>query len=92
MLVQFRRQVRAHPGGGKPFEAILLLCIQRPFDRVLLDPNLVDLVFIEKLFEPAVGNGRKCHERRDDVPNVNRDLVYRPARMPPIRRRARGLA
>src|SRR5271163_2213548 len=87
MLIQPGGKIRRNPGRDKLLEAILLRLFQRSLNRVLLDPELVDLVLIEQRLELAVGDRRellarlvktlqkrKRHESGHEVPNVDLSL------------------
>jgi hypothetical protein len=58
MFIKHGREVGSDPGRDELLQPILLRLFQRSLDRVLLDPDLVDLVLIEERLELAIGYRR----------------------------------
>ena len=88
MLVERGREVGSDPGRDELLQPILLWRFERSLDRVLLDPDLVDLVLIEERLELAIGyrrvllaclvealRQREPQECEDDVPDIDLGLT-----------------
>ena len=58
VLIERGREVGSDPGRDELLQPILLRLFERSLDRVLLDPDLVDLVLIEQRLELAIGYRR----------------------------------
>jgi hypothetical protein len=58
VLIERGREVRGDPGRDELLKPILFWRFERSLDRVLLDPDLVDLVLSEERLELAIGYRR----------------------------------
>ena len=92
MLIKSGCEIGTDPGCDELLKAVLLRLLQYSLDRVLLDPELVDLVLIEQRLELAIGNRRvllaglvetlekrKHDESNHEVPNIDLSLAIHTA-------------
>ena len=88
VLVEHGREIGSDPRRDELLQPVLLRLFERSLDRVLLDPDLVDLVLIEQRLELAIGYRRvllarlvealhqhKSQDSGDDVPDIDLGLA-----------------